>query len=177
MKLSDSTRAYCLNNLGLLYLYSKNKYNESINKFNESLAIRRDVLHDELSCAVIYNNIGLYFDKQNKYQQSVDSYKNALIIWQKYPKNEDNMSKVCFSLGSSYLALNFISESIYYFKRSIEIFANISEYKKKKELENNDILYKCYKGLYKAYEIKGNKDSTSFYHEKLLLNIKPSTDR
>jgi tetratricopeptide (TPR) repeat protein len=89
------------------WLSSQKKYDEAIEHYNKSLAIKPDQ-------AYVYNGLGLAYQNKKDYSSALENYEKAITI-------DPSYKQPYTGIGNTYYHLKNYKESIKYFKKAIEI--------------------------------------------------------
>lgn len=150
--------AQVYNDLGIIY-YDLEKYDSSINLYNEAMRIRR-VLNDDLGIAKLYNKIGIIYQRQGKFSDALYNQQNALSLFEK----TNYLIGISYSLNNIGILqqnLGRYNEALVYHNQSIAI---------KEKLKDKAGLLQSYINIANIYKIKDeNVEAEKYYIKAVLL--------
>jgi len=110
--------AKAYNNLGLVY-YSREKYDDAIYNFKESLKISKE---DNLEVAHVYINLGNVYYNRAEYDIGIENYMKGIDLLEKaYGGMHPDLASAYNNLGEAYLQLKKYDKAVENHEKSIEI--------------------------------------------------------
>ena len=110
--------------MGLAY-YSLGQYQQAIEYYQQSLAIKREI-GDRNGEANSYNNLGSVYDSLGQYQQAIEYHQPALQLYQQLG-NSYNLIRCLDNLGNTYLSLKQYSQAIDCYQETLEIKRSLED--------------------------------------------------